>query len=273
MKRQAIRHPKIEALAKTLRIPRLHALGIVIQMWDVAAERSPGGDIGALSNAFIANCCDMGDRADDLISAMVQVGLLDACSKHRLVVHDWKQHCPNWVRAACKLKGIEFVAASSQRQETQPTAPPAKPPASERPEPRPQPPPEQPAKQMPPKPTRASVMQQKPRTGGRVVTMPEVARHGAEMKREWNEKAAQHRQLNEVMYFSEARRTKLDDAFVERPDFRQLWTLALSKLPIASGPKGWQPSFDWTLDVNNVCKLLEGNFDHTKQKQEPPTFF
>ena len=59
-----------------------------------------------------------------------------------------------------------------------------------------------------------------------------------------------------------ARRQKRWSRSVQVPEFLPAWNSALGKLPVPNTKSfQWQPSFDWMLSLDNVAKLLEGNYD------------
>ena len=59
-----------------------------------------------------------------------------------------------------------------------------------------------------------------------------------------------------------SRRQKRWSQSVQIPEFLPAWNSALAKLPVPNTKSfQWQPSFDWMLSLDNVAKLLEGNYD------------
>jgi hypothetical protein len=97
MKREAIGHTKIKRLCRKLRVPHYAAIGILESLWHMTALESPQGNIGKLSNEDIAFGIDWKESEDDLINALVQSKWLDAHPEHRLIVHDWHEHCDDYV--------------------------------------------------------------------------------------------------------------------------------------------------------------------------------
>ena len=71
------------------------------------AVNSPRGDIGRMDNESIAIECDWpADQDPDvLIDALEDTGWLDEHPEHRLVIHDWNDHAPRWVRGVAAKKG------------------------------------------------------------------------------------------------------------------------------------------------------------------------
>jgi hypothetical protein len=93
-------------LAELLNIPLAHAVGIMEMLWHFAARHAPQGDIGKYTDRQIADAVGWqrptGTRGVTpecrLSDALVEAKWLDRVSGHRLVVHDWKDHCDESVR-------------------------------------------------------------------------------------------------------------------------------------------------------------------------------
>lgn len=109
MKREALKHPKMFHLAALLGCSRPEAIGYVTLLLDWVADYATAGDVGRYPNSVIASACDFTGNPDQFVDALVASGWLDAIEPHRLVVHDWSQHCENWVRAKAQKLGIELL--------------------------------------------------------------------------------------------------------------------------------------------------------------------
>lgn len=116
MKRETLRHPKTHDLASRLGCERPTALGYLMLLWDLTAEVAIAGDIGKWPNGAISGGCDWRGDADRFIRALVDSGWLDEDEEHRLVIHDWGQHCENWVRAKAQKLGIRLLGCDVQSQ-------------------------------------------------------------------------------------------------------------------------------------------------------------
>lgn len=135
MKRDALTHPKTLDLASRLNTTRAHAIGILTLLFDFTAAYSPAGDIGRHRDGAIARACDWTSEPEILISALVESGWLDRNDEYRLIVHDWPDHCEQWVRLKLQKLGIPFlsvyfpaeaIAVPSAEHSIEPTAvPPA----------------------------------------------------------------------------------------------------------------------------------------------------
>ena len=100
MKAGTTENVKFLRLQRRLRESKRGTVGLLEMLWHATCKNAPAGDIGAkLSNEEIATLCDWDGDHDDLVEALVEAGWLDRCKTHRLVVHDWQDHCPSYVKA------------------------------------------------------------------------------------------------------------------------------------------------------------------------------
>lgn len=109
MKRDCLRHPKVYDLAARLGCDRPSALGYLTLLWDFAGEVSPQGDVGKWADTAIASACDWRGAPDEYIAALVGARWLDVSEVHRLIVHDWPDHCEDFVRAKLKRRNEGFL--------------------------------------------------------------------------------------------------------------------------------------------------------------------
>ncbi len=110
MKRETLRHPKTLDLAARLGVDRPTALGILTLLWDFTAEIAIQGDVGKWPNGAIARACDyMGDH-DAFIRNLIDARWLDEHPEHRLIIHDWPDHCERWVKAKLKALELNFLS-------------------------------------------------------------------------------------------------------------------------------------------------------------------
>lgn len=117
LKRGTPDHPKVAHLATLLNIRRSWAVGILEMLWHFTAKYAPQGDIGRYDDATIARAVDWDVRSGSagvptevrLRSALVQAGFLDTCPKHRLIVHDWRDHADQAVTKFLSRHSLDFV--------------------------------------------------------------------------------------------------------------------------------------------------------------------
>lgn len=98
MLKSAYSSPKVKTLARKLGIPFPHALGLCGLLWNFAAEHAPHGDVGKFSDEELAEVMYWTGDTATLIGALTDVRLLDRCQCARLVIHDWLDHCPQYVK-------------------------------------------------------------------------------------------------------------------------------------------------------------------------------
>jgi len=130
MKLSAIESVKFKKLKLRLQLSQWQAVGLLESIWMFAARNAPIGNIGKHSNEDIAVQIEWAGNPDDLVSALVDCRWLDVDETHRLIIHDWADHLPNWLQANLKRHGKEVAVAEPTKQPTvqvtkQPTVQPA----------------------------------------------------------------------------------------------------------------------------------------------------
>lgn len=96
---------KFKKLQRRLKLRRYATVGILESLWIATIKNSPAGDIGRFDNETIAIECDWDGDADELVDALTECGWLDKCATSRLVVHDWHDHAPYFVRGVVSKRG------------------------------------------------------------------------------------------------------------------------------------------------------------------------
>lgn len=93
-----------------LGLRKWEAIGLLECLWHFTAKFTPEGNIGKFSDDTTSRSPDW-DRTspEDLISALVDVGWIDICGTHRLVVHDRSEHCDRALRENLKRSGRGFA--------------------------------------------------------------------------------------------------------------------------------------------------------------------
>lgn len=110
MKLDALDHPKVIDLSCRLGISLPQTVGHLEFFWSFVAQKTPQGDIGKWSDAVISRAVHWDGDPEKFVTALEDSGFIDRCAERRYIVHDWKEHMPNWVRA--KLKRDEKEALS-----------------------------------------------------------------------------------------------------------------------------------------------------------------
>lgn len=110
---------KFKKMKMRLKLPHWQAVGVLESIWMFTQRNSPQGDIGRHSNEDIAAAIEWDDDPDKLMAVLTECGFIDACEESRLVVHDWKDHAPNWLlgNLAKYKKTIKIGVSAEQRFE------------------------------------------------------------------------------------------------------------------------------------------------------------
>ena len=124
MKQNTISLLKFKKLQMRLGLPKWQVIGLLESLWQSTLTNAPAGDIGHLPNDDIAVSMEWSDDPDTLIGILVDTGWLDNDPTHRLLVHDWEDHCPTFLKGNFVKHGKQFAKPTSQ-----PAKQPAKQPA------------------------------------------------------------------------------------------------------------------------------------------------
>jgi hypothetical protein len=85
-------------LARALEIRAREAVGMVEMLFHFTDTYAPRGDVGRFDDLEIAIRLDWDGDAAALIAALVGSGWVDEHPVHRLVVHDWPDHAPEYTK-------------------------------------------------------------------------------------------------------------------------------------------------------------------------------
>lgn len=103
MKRGTPEHIKTERLMRRLGCDLAKTVGMLELLWHLTSRFAPLGDLGAkLDDQEIARRVAWAGDHEQLIVALVDIGWLHYHEKHRLVVHDWHDHCDDWIKLRVK---------------------------------------------------------------------------------------------------------------------------------------------------------------------------
>lgn len=117
---------KFLKLQRRLKESRRGTVGLLELLWHSTQMNAPQGDIGKFTNEEIAILCDWEGDHDELIAALVDAKWLDESEEHRLLVHDWADHCPNYVKGNLRRHDKSVIGdqqAALSKNEQQPTQP------------------------------------------------------------------------------------------------------------------------------------------------------
>lgn len=110
---------KFKKLKRRLCLPEWQAIGLLEAVWKCTIANAPAGNIGKISNEDIATAIEWDDDPDELIKTLVDTGWLDDDPTHRLVVHNWKDHVPNWLKGNFVQHGRKFVGDPTEQSAKQ----------------------------------------------------------------------------------------------------------------------------------------------------------
>lgn len=97
-KRGTLTHRRTRRLAAALGVMPPFALGVLETLWHVTAENAPTGAIGRLCDQDLADEMYWDGDAGELVAGLVKAGALESHPTHRLVVHGWSEHADNATR-------------------------------------------------------------------------------------------------------------------------------------------------------------------------------
>jgi hypothetical protein len=118
--------PKFKRLVRRLRESCNHpavsletiCVGILELLWHETARHASQGDIGKFSNSEIAEALGWIGDENVLIQSLIDTEFIDKHPDHRLVVHGWADHCPNFVKAKLRRLDLPFACGTEPDEET-----------------------------------------------------------------------------------------------------------------------------------------------------------
>jgi hypothetical protein len=103
--RPHVEHPAID--------PETIVVGILEKLWHTTAAQAPQGDIGRIDDELICEAVGWHGDPGTLIDSLVTSQWLDRDSVHRLLIHDWEDHCPNSVKQNLRRWQKDFAYPNS----------------------------------------------------------------------------------------------------------------------------------------------------------------
>lgn len=117
MKMNAPQSLKFSKLKRRLGIPHWQAVGLLESVWLFTQVNAPAGDIGRHADEDIAAAIEWEGNAVELIDTLTECGWLDKSDEFRLIVHDWDDHIPRYLKGALAKNGVEVKqSAKSVKQ-------------------------------------------------------------------------------------------------------------------------------------------------------------
>ena len=98
MKMAVPRSPKFRRLERLTGCKKVELIGTLELLWLFTMEHAPAGDVGKWPDADIEFECGWDGEPGALIAALIDAGWLDRCLDHGLIVHDWSDHLPEFLR-------------------------------------------------------------------------------------------------------------------------------------------------------------------------------
>lgn len=114
MKHQVPESMKFRKLQRKLGLSKKDTVSTLELLWISTQKNCPQGDIGRFTNEEIAIECEWEGDADELVEALTEVRWLDPCADHRLLIHDWEDHAPGWIKRQLKRHGKSILTPSSR---------------------------------------------------------------------------------------------------------------------------------------------------------------
>lgn len=124
MKHQTINLVKFKALQKRLAAPMCHVVGYLETLWIFCQIQAQDGDLSRYSPLEIAGWIDYPGDPQNFVDALVETRWLDRVGDC-LLVHDWGEHKPNW------LRGVEAKRRPKDGPGSQPSTEPGSQPSSQ----------------------------------------------------------------------------------------------------------------------------------------------
>lgn len=98
MKAGTQNHLKTKRLKRLLKIPLYRAVGILETLWLLCVDCCDEGNIGKFTDDEIADYLEWEGSPSELVRALSDSGWTDLDSHGRPVIHDWLEHCPEFIR-------------------------------------------------------------------------------------------------------------------------------------------------------------------------------
>jgi len=110
MKAGTQNHIKTKRLKRLLKIPLYRAVGILETIWLLCADCCDEGNIGKFSDEEIADYLEWDGDVSDLVRALSDSGWTDSDKNGRPVIHDWIDHCPEYIRDRIRKRNARSIA-------------------------------------------------------------------------------------------------------------------------------------------------------------------
>ena len=96
-------------------------VGILEIFWHFAYLHAPAGDVGKWSDDEIEAACYWQGEPGKLTSSLVACGFVEECVRSRLVIHDWYEHAPEFIKKRVQRKTMNFAEAQPPEETPDPS--------------------------------------------------------------------------------------------------------------------------------------------------------
>jgi hypothetical protein len=111
---------KFKKLKRRLRLPYWQVVGLLESVWKLGLTSAQAGDIGRHSNEDIAAAIEYEGDADELVDALVDCEWLDTDPEFRLIIHDWSEHVPTYLKGNFSGRKKAFADVIAKQRAKQP---------------------------------------------------------------------------------------------------------------------------------------------------------
>lgn len=116
MKMGAHRSPKFADFQDRIGFCVPKAVGTLELLWEFTMDQSPQGDVGKWPDSAIEHACHWTGKKGWLIAALIDTGWIDECAECRLVIHDWPDHAPDFLKKRLKRQGLIPLSAVADKR-------------------------------------------------------------------------------------------------------------------------------------------------------------
>lgn len=111
MKAGTQNHLKVRRLKRLLGVPIYQAVGILETIWLLCSDCCDQGNIGKFTDEEIADYLEWEGSPEVLVKSLIDAGWVDEHKDYRLVIHDWLEHCPEFVRERVRKRHMREAKA------------------------------------------------------------------------------------------------------------------------------------------------------------------
>lgn len=115
MKAGTHNHLKTKRLKRLLKIPLYRAVGILETLWLLCIDCCDEGNVGKFTDEEIADYLEWDGDPSALVRALSDSGWTDPDSNGRPVIHDWLEHCPEFIRDRVRKRVARHVKSDNDQ--------------------------------------------------------------------------------------------------------------------------------------------------------------